>query len=134
MPNTPTKLRSLAPLLLFFGVFFVLLATQEGCYQKAVKLHGVVIAKEYSPGVSRTGSGTMSSASRHTIRYRFTTPDGRIREDRGVVLLANWSKLHEGDPVDIEYLPATNDSRVARQTASAPVFLLIALALFTGGF
>jgi hypothetical protein len=134
MPNDPNKLRSLAPLLLFFGGFFVLLAVQEGCYQKGVKLRGVVVAKEYSPGTSRVGSGMVSSSSSHKIRYRFTTPEGEIREDRSDVLLANWSKLREGDPVNIEYLPATKDSRIAAQTASAPVFLLIALGLLTGGF
>lgn len=127
------KLRSLAPVLLFFGGFFVLLAAQEGCYQKAVKLRATVLSKHYSPGTSRVGSGTLSSPSTHGIKYRFTTPEGMMREDFGQVLLPAWSKLKEGDMVDIEYLPATKDSRVARQTASAPVFLLIALGLLAGG-
>lgn len=134
MPSNLNKLGALAPLLIVFGGFFILLAVQEGCYRKAVKLRGVVIAKEYSPGTSRVGSGNMGSTSRHTIRYSFTTPEGRIREDRSDVLLQNWSKLREGDPINIEYLPAMGDSRVAGQLVSAPVFLLIALGLLAGGF
>lgn len=134
MPNSPSSSRRWpAPLLLFFGSFFLLLTAQEGCYQKAVKLRGVVVAKEYSPGTSRVGSGTVSSSSRHNIRYRFTTPDGTTKEDRSDVLLNQWSKLQEGDAVNVEYLPATGDSRIAGQTASAPVFLLIALTLLIGG-
>src|SRR3989338_1787633 len=75
--------------LLFMGVFFVLLAAQEGCYQKATKLRGVVVSKHYSPGTSRVGSGTLSSTSSHKIRYRFTTPQGETKEALSVVLLQN---------------------------------------------
>ncbi len=134
-PSNPKNSRRwIATLLFFFGGLFLLLTLQEGCYQKALKLRGVVIAKEYSPGTSRVGSGTMSSSSRHKIRYRYTTPEGKIKEDRSDVLLQNWSKARVGDSINIEYLPATGDSRVAGQTASAPVFLAIALALLTAGF
>jgi len=122
------------PLLFFFGGFFILLAVQEGCYQKGVKLTAVVVAKEYSPGTSRVGTGTVSSSSRHKIRYRFTTPEGIVKEDRSDVLLQNWNTMREGDRVHIEYVPATGDSRVAGQTASAPVFLVIAAVLLTGGW
>jgi hypothetical protein len=38
--------------------------------------------------------------------------------------------LQEGGPVDIEYLRALADSRVAGQKASSQTFLAIALALF----
>ncbi len=134
MPNNPTKLRSLAPLLLFFGGFFVLLAAQEGCYKHSVSLRGVILAKHYTPGTSRVGSGGISSSSSHTITYRFTTPDGQTKDATSPVLTANWTKLSVGDAVDIQYLPATHDSRIAKQTASAPVFLLIAFALLAGGF
>ncbi len=106
MPNNPNKLRSLAPLL----------------------------SKHYSPGTSRVGSGSLGSTSSHGIKYRFTTPEGQTREDFGRVLLQHWSKLKPGDTIEIEYLPATHDSRVARQTASGPIFLLIAFGLLVGGF
>jgi LPXTG-motif cell wall-anchored protein len=122
------------PLLLFFGGFFILLAIQDGCYQKGVKLTAVVVAKEYSPGTSRFGTGSVSSPSRHMIRYRFTTPEGIVKEDRSEVLLQNWSKLREGDAVNIEYLPATGDSRITGQTSSAPVFLVIGAVLLAGGW
>ncbi len=120
-------------LILFLGVFFLLLTAQEGCYQKVVKLPGVVVEKVYSPGTSRTGSGTTSSPSRHEVRYRFTTPQGETKEGLSDVLLGNWSKLHDGDTVRVEYLPATGDSRIAGQTTSAQVFLAIALTLLGGG-
>jgi hypothetical protein len=132
--NLKNPRRWAAPLLFFFGGFFLLLAIQDSCYQKGVKVTAVVVAKEYSPGSSRVGSGTVSSSSRHGIRYRFTTPEGVVKEGRSDVLLQNWSKLREGDAVDIEYLPATGDSRVAGQTASAWVFLLIAAILLAGGW
>lgn len=135
MPSSPNNSRAwLAPLLFFFGGFFLLLALQEGCYQKGLKLSGTVIAKHYTPGASRVGPGTASSNSRHSVTYRFTTPEGEHKEAFDDVLLQNWSKLRVGDPVNIEYLPATGDSRVAGQTASAPVFLLMAAAALTGGF
>ena len=135
MPSKPSKVRQdFSPIVLFFGVFFLLLAAQEGCYQNAVKLRGVVIAKEYSSGTSRLGPGSVSSSSKHKIRYSFTAPDGKVREDRSNVLLNHWNELHEGDAVDIEYLPATGDSRIPGQTASAPVFLLVGALLLAGGF
>jgi hypothetical protein len=133
MSNSPSNRRWVSYLLLFFGSFFVLLALQEGCYQGAVTLQGTVLSKHYSPGSSRVGSGTLSSTSSHGIKYRFTTPAGETREDFGQMLRQHWSKLTPGDLVDIEYLPATKDSRVARQTASGPVFLLIAMGLLAGG-
>jgi LPXTG-motif cell wall-anchored protein len=68
------------------------------------------------------------------IRYRFTTPEGIVKEDRSEVLLQNWSKLREGDAVNIEYLPATGDSRITGQTSSAPVFLVIGAVLLAGGW
>ncbi len=135
MPNNPKKSkRWLATLLLIFGGFFLLLAAQEGCYQEGENISAVVVAKVYSPGTSRVGSGTVSSNSRHSIRYRFITRQGETKEASSIVLLQEWSKLREGDSVKIEYLPATGDSRVADQTASAPLFLLIAVTLLTGGF
>ena len=135
MTNNPNNSRAwLAPLLFFFGGFFFLLALQEGCYQKAPKVSGTVVAKHYTPGTSRVGSGTASSNSRHSVTYRFTTPQGEDKEAFDDVLLQNWTKLRVGDPVNIEYLPATGDSRVAGQTASAPVFFLMAAAALTGGF
>jgi len=135
MPNDPNKSRQwLARLFLIFGGFFLLLAAQEGCYQKGESLSAVVVAKEYSAGTSRVGSGTVSSSSRHSIRYRFNTPQGETKEASSPVLLQDWSKLREGDSINIEFLPATGDSRVADQTASAPVFLIIAVVLLTAGF
>ena len=135
MQNDPNRsMQWLARLFLIFGGFFLLLTAQEGCYQKGENISAVVVAKEYSPGTSRVGSGTVSSNSRHSIRYRFTTPQGETKEASSVVLLQNWSKLREGDPINIEFLPATGDSRVAGQTASAPVFFLIAIGLLAGGF
>ncbi len=125
--------KSLSSFALFFGVFFLLLTVQEGCYKKSVSLRGVVLAKHYSPGTSRVGSGTLSSTSSHTVTYRFTTPEGQAREASSPVLTANWTKLRVGDAVDVQYLPATHDSRIAKQTASAPVFCLIALVLLATG-
>jgi len=132
--NLKNSRRWAAPLLFFFGGFFLLLAIQDGCYQRGVKLTAVVVAREYSPGSSGVGRGTVSSTSRHMIRYRFTTPEGAVKEGQSDVLPQNWSKLREGDTVDIEYLPATGDSRVAGQTASAWIFLLISVFLLTGGW
>ena len=135
MPNRPNNSKAwLVWLLFFFGGIFCLLAAQEGCYQKSVKLLGVVVAKKYTPGTSRVGSGTLSSRSYHSIKYRFTTPQGETKETWSDVLTQNWNKFHEGDPVEIEYLSATGDSRVADQTASAPVFFMIAVVLLAGGF
>ena len=133
MPKNPNKLRSLAPLLLFFGGFFVLLAAQEGCYKHSVSLRGVVLAKHYHPGTSRVASSGASSSSTHTVTYRFTTPEGQPKDDTSPVLTANWNKLRVGDTVDVQYLAATRDSRIAKQTASAPVFFLIALVLLATG-
>lgn len=118
--------------LLFMGGFFVLLAAQEGCYQKAPQLQGTAIEKVYQRGTSSIG-GSPGTPSKHQIRYRFTTPDGKTKEALSDVLLNNWSKLREGDTVDVEYLPATGDSRIAGQTAKAGTFLGIALALLAGG-
>lgn len=133
MPEHRNKRRSLAPLLLFFGGFFVLLAAQEGCYKRSVSLRGVVLAKHYTPGTSRVASSGVSSSSSHTVTYRFTTPEGQTKDATSPVLTANWSKLSVGDAVDVQYLPATHDSRIAKQTASAPVFFLIALVLLAAG-
>ena len=74
MPSMSNPKRSrpwLAKLLFIFGAIFILLAAQEGCYQKGENISAVVVAKEYSPGTSRVGSGTVGSSSRHSIRYRF---------------------------------------------------------------
>ena len=134
MSNPKSSGPWLARLLFIFGTIFILLAAQEGCYQKGENISAVVVAKEYSPGTSRVGSGTVGSSSRHSIRYRFTTPQGETKEASGVVLLQMWSKLREGDSINIEFLAATDDSRIADQTASAPVFLVIAIVLLAGGF
>lgn len=135
MPSNPNSPRVwLVPFLFFFGGIFLLLALQEGCYQKGVKLSGAVVAKHYTPGTSRVGSGSLGTNSRHSVTYRFTTPQGKIKEYLGVVLPQNWSKLSVGDSVNLEYLPETGDSRVAGQTASAPVFLLMGAAAIAGGF
>lgn len=131
-PNSPGVW--LVPFLFFFGGIFLLLALQEGCYQKGVKLSGTVVAKHYTPGTSRVGSGSLGSNSRHSVTYRFTTPQGKTKEDLGVVLPQNWSKLNVGDPVNLEYLPETGDSRVAGQTASEPVFFWMGAAAIAGGF
>jgi len=124
----------LAPFLFFFGVVFFLLALQEGCYQKGVKLTATIVAKHYTPGTSRVGSGSRGTNSRYSITYRFTTPEGKNKETFDDVLLQNWTKMNVGDPVNIEYLPATGDSRVAGQTASAPVFFGMSAAALIGGF
>jgi len=43
------------------------------------------------------------------------------------------NKLKEGDTVDIEFLPATGDSRIAGQTAKGSTFLVMAFVLLMGG-
>ena len=124
----------LVKLIFFISGFFLLLAAQESCYKKGEKISAVVVAKEYHPGRSRVGAGRVGSNSRHIIRYRFTSPQGEAKEGSSDVLIPTWNKLKEGDSVNIEYLPATGDSRVADQTASASVYLLIAAVLLAGGF
>ncbi len=119
--------------LLFFGAFFLLLAAQEGCYRNAIRVQGIVTDKAYSPGTSSVGRVGTGSSSDHKIRYRFTTPDGKMKEHWSKVLPGTWRKLNKGDPVDIEYLPAIADSRIPGQTASGPAFFAISLAFFTGG-
>ena len=135
MPSNPNSARIwLVPFLFFFGGIFLLLSLQEGCYQEGVKLSATIVAKHYTPGTSRVGSGSLGTNSRHTVTYRFTTPEGESKETFDDVLTQNWTRMSVGDTINIEYLPATGDSRVAGQTASAQVFFLMAAAALMGGF
>jgi hypothetical protein len=118
-------------LLFFLSFWFLLLSIQEGCYQKALRIRAIVVEKGYKGGTSGVGTGSTGSRRYHWVRYRFTTPEGETKEHVDTeVLPTTWRELQEGGPVDIEYLRALADSRVAGQKASSQTFLAIALALF----
>jgi len=129
-----TKRRFLGRLLLLFSALFFLLAAQEGCYQNAQRIRGTVVEKGYKRGTSAVGRAGTGSKSVHWVRYRFTTPEGEVKQHvDNEVLPKPWSELKEGGPVDIEYMPKLADSRVAGQKASSTTYAAIAMGLLAAG-
>lgn len=124
----------LGRLLLFVGAWFFLLAAQEGCYQKASKIVGIVIEKGHKTGTSGVGHGSTGTRSYYWVRYRFATPEGEAKEHTDTeVLPGTWNELREGGPVDVEYMPSLADSRVAGQKAASSTYALIAVVLLAAG-
>lgn len=123
----------LSALCLIFGAVFVLLAAQEGCYQGAVRLPATVIGKDFQRTTSSVGRGGVSAGSGYYVQYRFTTPEGETKEHWGRVLRHHYRKISPGQTIEIQYLPASRDSRVPGQTASAMTFLAIGAALVCAG-
>lgn len=124
----------IAWLTLFLGAWFVLLAVQEACYSKALRISGTVIEKGYTAGSSAVGRGGRGSRSSHWVRYRFETPEGETKEHvDSEVLPATWRDLREGAAVELEYLSTTGDSRVAGQRAASSTYAAIAIGLLAVG-
>lgn len=121
-------------MILFLGFWFLLLALQEGCYEKAHEVRGLVIEKGFKRGTNGVGRAASGAKSYRWVRYRFTTAEGETKEhtDREV-LPGTWSELREGGPVDIEYLASAADSRVAGQRASQSTHFMIAIGLLVAG-
>lgn len=121
-----------ATLTLFLSLWFLLLAGQESCYERALRIGATVIEKGHTPGSSGTGGTRTSSA--YWVRYRFTTPEGAVKEHiDSEVLPEAWRELEAGGPVEIEYMPSLADSRVAGQRASPGIYLSIAIVLLVAG-
>jgi len=139
VPASPAAASSsrtwIARIVLFLGAWFVLLAAQEACYSKAHRVRGTVVEKGYTAGSSAVGRGGRGTKSSHWVRYRFETPEGESKEHvDSEVLPATWGELREGAAVDLEYLPATGDSRVAGQKAASSTYAAIAIGLLALGF
>jgi hypothetical protein len=93
------KRRFLGRLLLLFSALFFILAAQEGCYQNAQRIRGTVVEKGYNRGTSAVGRAGTGSKSVHWVRYRFTTPEGEVRQT--LTRSCRGRELKEGGPVDI---------------------------------
>ena len=121
-------------LMLFLSLWFFVLSIQEGCYQRAQKIQGIVLEKGYQSGTGAVGQGGTGTRSYHWVRYRFTTPEGETKEHVDTeVLPGTWRNLQEGAAVDIGFMQSLADSRVAGQKASSLTFLSIAVVLLLAG-
>ncbi|MGH7858175.1 MAG: hypothetical protein ACREQY_12695 [Candidatus Binatia bacterium] len=125
---------SFGALMLFIGAFFGLLTAQESCWQEnAERITGVVIEKGFERGSSGV-RGSAGTKSYHWIRYRYATPEGETKEHLDTEVLPDtWRELQEGGPIDLEFLAATRDSRVAGQKAYPLTYALITVALIVAG-
>lgn len=117
-------------LFLVFGLIFLRLGCEGGYFEKGgVRVEGVVLEKTYSPGTPTT-SPSRTSASRSSVRYRFTTKDGRTLEGRADVLRSTLGRLEVGGPVTVEYLensPETN--RIPGQLAGSTTWAVMSFVL-----
>jgi len=120
-------------LFLAFGVIFALLGAQEGCYTKAARLPATVLEKRYHRGNPGLGKGSVGSPNTYSVRYRFTTPDGQVKEDSASVLPKTYRRVKTGDMIEIEYLASTGDSRIPGQTVPGGVFFGIGVFLICSG-
>jgi hypothetical protein len=120
MGLAPATRRGLSWIVLVLSSFWLLLAAQASCYERAgVTVRGVVLSK--SP--ARPGS-----RAKHTVEYRFTTVEGQAVTGRSDVLPATFAALREQGPVEVQYLPQQpHVNRVPGQVARARIWLLMAL-------
>lgn len=107
---------------LLVGLPFVLLAGYFILQERQLATTGrVVEAMVLTKDVTRSGD-----ALRRSVRYRFTTADGRTSEGKSEVREPVWSPLTERGPVRVVYLP--DRPSVNRVVGSSELTMLVIFA------
>jgi hypothetical protein len=112
-----------------FAITGVVLLRAERNFAREVRTAtGIVLTKE----VDRDRDSDGSTRTRHSVRYRFTGPDGQVREGRAQIDRERWETLAEREPVEIAY--AASDPSKHRVHGTSNMLLAIIFGTLGGAF
>jgi hypothetical protein len=109
---------------LVFGILGLSLAISDARFASdGTTVQGIVLSKDIRSATNSTGTS-------HSVRYRFTLPDGRAFEGSNLVDVRDWERLEEGGPIAIDYL-ASDPSSNRTASSGSPVWEVLLLGLAT---
>lgn len=126
-------------LLLFGGIWLlvglpfaiagiVLFRAEQHFAREARSATGIVLSKD----IDRNRESDGSTKTRYSVRYRFTAPDGQVREGSTQLDRAQWQTLAEREPIEIAY--AASDPSNHRVHGTSRTLLAIIFGGLGGAF
>jgi hypothetical protein len=126
-------------LLLFGGIWLlvglpfaitgiVLFRAEQHFAREARTATGIVLSRD----IDRNRESDGSTKTRYSVRYRFTAPDGQVREGSTQLDRAQWQTLAEREPIEIAY--AASDPSNHRVHGTSRTLLAIIFGGLGGAF
>ena len=106
----------------------VLLRAERNFEREAQAATGIVLSKE----IDRHRDSDGSTRTRYSVRYRFTAPDGQVREGSTQLDRERWQTLAEREPIEIAY--RASDPSTHRVHGTSRMMLAVLFAALGGLF
>jgi hypothetical protein len=137
--DNPKRLLPIGAVFLLVGAIFFIIGAFSAFHEHRLALSGTTATATVVKRVIKQASTNGNSSTTYALDYNFTTADGRKVQGDDTVDPDLWDRYKEGDPIQIEYVPAKPSINQIGESkgisANSLVLLAVSLpALLIGGF